>query len=57
MSNFNSFNRESYSLKKYIADIISKIINYNREAKKHLIIELKSTKFFYDNRNIFDYIK
>ena len=57
MSNFNSFNRESYSIKKYIADIISKIINYNREAKKHLIIELKSTKFFYDNRNIFDYIK
>jgi hypothetical protein len=56
MSYFNSFNRESYSIKKYIADIISKIINYKRETKKQLIIELKSTKLFYENRNIFDYI-
>ena len=57
MAYFNSFNREPYNIKKYVADIINKIINYKRETKKHLILELKSTKFFYENRKLFDYIK
>ena len=56
MAYFNSFNREPYNIKKYVADIINKIINYKRETKKHLILELKSTKFFYENRKLFDYI-
>ena len=57
MAYFNSFNREPYNIKKFVADIINKIINYKRETKKHLILELKSTKFFYENRKLFDYIK
>ena len=48
---------EISEIKKYIADFIFKIINYNRESKKYLIIKLKATKFFNDNRIYFDYIK
>ena len=57
MGDFNNFNKESEDIKKYIADFIFKIINYNRESKKYLIIKLKATKFFNDNRIYFDYIK
>ena len=57
IGDFNNFNRESEDIKSYIADIIIKIINYNRESKKYLIIKLKATKFFNDNRKFFDYIK
>ena len=54
MNDFNNFNKDSYNIKKYIADILSKIIDYNRESKKHWINELKATKFYIENRNLFD---
>ena len=54
MNDFNNFNKDSYNIKKYIADILRKIIDYNRESKKHWINELKATKFYIENRNLFD---
>ena len=54
MNDFNNFNKDSFNIKKYIANILSKIIDYNRYSKKYWINELKATKFYIENRNLFD---
>ena len=54
MDDFNSFNNDSFNVKKYIAEVLKKIIDYNRDSKKYWINQLKATKFFNENRNLFD---
>ena len=54
ISDFNIFNKNTFSIKKSIANILSKIIDYNRESKKYFISDLKATKFFNENRNLFN---
>ena len=54
ISDFNIFNRDSNNIKKEIANILTKIIDYNRDTKKILISELKLTKFYNDYRKLFE---
>ena len=54
MSDFNVFNKDSINLKKSVANILIKIADYNRDSKKFWITELKATKFYNENRKLFD---
>ena len=54
MHDFNMFNKDSLSIKKNIAKIINKIIEYKRDTEKILFNKLKATKFYNENINLFD---
>ena len=54
MSDFNAFNKDSINTKKSVANILIKITEYNRDSKKFWISELKASKFYNENRKLFD---
>ena len=54
ISDFNIFNRNSNNIKKEVANLLTKIIDYNRDTKKILINELKASKYYNENRKLFE---
>ena len=54
ISEFNIFNREYNNIKKEIANVLNKVVDYNYESKNYILKELKNSKFYNDNRKIFE---
>ena len=54
ISDFNIFNMEYNNIKKEIANVLNKVVDYNYDSKNYFFKELKNSKFYNDNRKLFE---
>ena len=54
VSDFNIFNREYNNIKNEIANVLKKVADYNYDMQNYLMKEIKNSKFYNDNKKIFE---
>jgi hypothetical protein len=54
ISDFNIFSNEYNNIKKEIVNVLKKIVDYNYDTKNSFKKEVKDTKFYSDNKKLFE---
>ena len=54
VSDFNIFNKEYNNIKNEIANVLKKVADYNYDMQNYLMKEIKNSKFYNDNKKIFE---
>ena len=53
-ADFNIFNKEYNNIKRDIANVLNKIVEYNNDNQNYYMKELKKSKFYNDNKKMFE---
>ena len=53
-SDFNTFNKEYNNIKRDVANVLNKVADYNKDNKSYFMKELKNSKFYNENKKIFE---
>ena len=51
---FNIFNKDYSNIKRDIINVLNKVVDYNKDNKNYFLKELKNSKFYNENKKLFE---